>query len=178
MLPAQSAAARPTRRGDAGGRRGANRGRGHRSRDESPHVHAGRGSRRPVRTLRHDGRGIRQGELMYGPEEVGEVSRAIAGWGFTWTPEEIRVWQEGSVAWAQILGELVTGRDGVEASVPDPLHHPQPALQRLDPPPPGTIRNATPGSVAKLMSPKPSAICSTPSTTASWPPVGRSSRRD
>jgi hypothetical protein len=62
--------------------------------------------------------GSGQGELMYGPEEVGDVSRAIAGWGFTWTPQEIRVWREGSVAWAQILGQVVTRRDGVEASVP------------------------------------------------------------
>ncbi len=62
--------------------------------------------------------GSGQGELMYGPEVVGQVSRAIAGWGFTWTPEETRVWQEGNVAWAQILGHVVTRRDGVDETVP------------------------------------------------------------
>ena len=62
--------------------------------------------------------GSGQGELMYGPEEVGPVSRAIAGWGFTWTPEDIRVWQEGRAAWAQIVGHVVTRRDDVEGSVP------------------------------------------------------------
>ena len=62
--------------------------------------------------------GSGQGELMYGPEEVGPVSRAIAGWGFTWAPEDIRVWQEGRAAWAQIVGHVVTRRDDVEGSVP------------------------------------------------------------
>lgn len=62
--------------------------------------------------------GSGQGELMYGPEVVGQVSRAIAGWGFTWTPEATRVWQEGDVAWAQILGHVVTRRDGAEEQVP------------------------------------------------------------
>ena len=62
--------------------------------------------------------GSGQGELMYGPEIVGEVSRAIAAWGFAWTPTEIRVWRDGDVAWAQILGHVVTRRDGVEEAVP------------------------------------------------------------
>ena len=62
--------------------------------------------------------GSGQGELMYGPEVVGQVSRAIADWGFTWTPEATRVWQEGNVAWAQILGHVVTRRDGREERVP------------------------------------------------------------
>lgn len=62
--------------------------------------------------------GSGQGELMYGPEVVGQVARAIAGWGFTWTPEETRVRQEGDVAWAQILGHVVTRRDGIEEKVP------------------------------------------------------------
>ena len=62
--------------------------------------------------------GSGQGELMYGPDVVGDVSRAIAGLGFTWTVEETRVWREGNVAWAQILGHVVTRRDGVEEKVP------------------------------------------------------------
>ena len=33
--------------------------------------------------------GSGQGELMYGPEVVGQVSRTIASWGFTWKPDEI-----------------------------------------------------------------------------------------
>ncbi len=62
--------------------------------------------------------GSGQGELMYGPEVVGQAARAIASWGFTWTPEQIRVWREGDVAWAQIVGHVVTRRDDVEAIVP------------------------------------------------------------
>lgn len=62
--------------------------------------------------------GSGEGELMYGPEEVGSVARAIAGWGFTWVPEETRAWREGDVAWAQVLGHVVTRRDGSEERVP------------------------------------------------------------
>ncbi len=62
--------------------------------------------------------GSGQDELMYGPEVVGQVSRAIAGWGFRWASDETRIWQEGNVAWAQILGHVITRRDGVEESVP------------------------------------------------------------
>jgi hypothetical protein len=62
--------------------------------------------------------GSGQGELMYGPETVGQVSDHIATWGFDWVAEQMTVWQEGQVAWAQILGHVVTRRDGVEDSVP------------------------------------------------------------
>jgi hypothetical protein len=62
--------------------------------------------------------GSGQGELMYGPEVAGRVSRAIASWGFTWSPDEIRVWSEGDVAWAQILGHVETRRDSGEEVVP------------------------------------------------------------
>lgn len=62
--------------------------------------------------------GSGQGELMYGPEEVGPAARAIASWGFTWTVEETRIWQEATVAWAQILGTVIRWRDGVEERVP------------------------------------------------------------
>jgi hypothetical protein len=62
--------------------------------------------------------GSGQGELMYGPDVVGRVARAIAGRGFTWAPEETLVWREGAVAWAQILGHVVTRRDGIEETVP------------------------------------------------------------
>ena len=62
--------------------------------------------------------GSGQGELMYGPDVVGDVSREIASWAFAWTPTEIRVWREGNVAWAQILGHVVTRRDGMDEVVP------------------------------------------------------------
>ena len=62
--------------------------------------------------------GSGQGELMDGPAVLGQISRAIASWGFTWSPETIRVWREGEVAWARILGHVVTRRDGVEDLVP------------------------------------------------------------
>lgn len=62
--------------------------------------------------------GSGQGELMYGPEVVGQVSRAIADWAFIWAREQTIVWQEGPVAWAQIIGHVVTRRDGVEETVP------------------------------------------------------------
>jgi hypothetical protein len=62
--------------------------------------------------------GSGQGELMDLPEVVGNVAQTIAGWGFTWTPEDVRVWREGDVAWAQVLGVVVTRRDGIEAIVP------------------------------------------------------------
>lgn len=62
--------------------------------------------------------GSGQGEVMDGPEVVGEVARMIASWGFTWSPDTIRVWREGEVAWAQVLGHVVTHRDGVEDEVP------------------------------------------------------------
>ena len=62
--------------------------------------------------------GSGQGELMNGPETVGQVTVAIANWGFPWTAEEITVWQEGPVAWAQILGTVRTLRDGVDDVVP------------------------------------------------------------
>jgi len=62
--------------------------------------------------------GSGQGELMPGPEVVGGASAAIASWGFTWTADEITVWSEGDVAWAQVLGTVHTIRDGVEDDVP------------------------------------------------------------
>jgi hypothetical protein len=62
--------------------------------------------------------GSGRGELMYGPDVVGQASRAIASWGFTWTPERVRVWRRGDVAWAQILGHVAPRRDGAEETVP------------------------------------------------------------
>jgi hypothetical protein len=62
--------------------------------------------------------GSGQGELMYGPETVGQVARLISSWGFPWIVDEIHAWREGDVAWAQILGHVVTLRAGVEDTVP------------------------------------------------------------
>jgi hypothetical protein len=62
--------------------------------------------------------GSGQGEVMEGPELVGQVSRAIAEQAFEWSPSEIRVWCEADVAWARILGHVTTRRDGIEAMVP------------------------------------------------------------
>lgn len=62
--------------------------------------------------------GSGQGELMYGPDVAGAVARSIASLGFSWSPGEIRVWREGNVAWAQILGQVVTRRDDGEEVVP------------------------------------------------------------
>ncbi|HET7702053.1 MAG TPA: nuclear transport factor 2 family protein [Candidatus Limnocylindrales bacterium] len=62
--------------------------------------------------------GSGQGELMDGPDVVGDVARMIASQGFTWTAEQIRIWREGDVAWAQILGHVVTRRDGQQETVP------------------------------------------------------------
>ena len=46
------------------------------------------------------------------------MADAVSSWGFPWTVENVIVWQEGDVAWAQILGSVRTRRDGVEADVP------------------------------------------------------------
>ncbi len=44
------------------------------------------------------------GELFYRPEDVQELAKGASSRGLTWTCETVTVWQEGDVAWAQILG--------------------------------------------------------------------------
>jgi len=62
--------------------------------------------------------GSGQGELMYGPDVVAAVAANIASWAFTWTPGQVTVWCEGDVAWAQVLGSVLTRRDEIEEQIP------------------------------------------------------------
>jgi hypothetical protein len=62
--------------------------------------------------------GSGQGELLYGPDQVIDVARAIASQGWPWVVEQVKVWLRGEVAWAQILGHVVVTTDGVTESVP------------------------------------------------------------
>ena len=48
-----------------------------------------------------------------GPEPSGPPKRSRPT-----DPDQFRVWREGDVAWAQIVGHVVTRRDGVEEAVP------------------------------------------------------------
>ena len=57
-------------------------------------------------------------ELYYGPQEVRDLVTRAAAWGFAWTAETVTVWREGEVAWAQILGNIRTTRDGKSEIVP------------------------------------------------------------
>ena len=62
--------------------------------------------------------GSGQGELFYQADDIAALATAASSWGFPWTADEIRVWQEGDVAWAQVLGSVRTHRDGIEDVVP------------------------------------------------------------
>ncbi len=58
------------------------------------------------------------GELVYGPEVANQMATAVASWGFTWTADTAKIWREGDVAWAQILGSVHVTRDGKDDLVP------------------------------------------------------------
>ena len=58
------------------------------------------------------------GELVYGSEAVQDLVTRATEWGFTWTAETVKVWREGEVAWAQILGSICIARDGKNEIVP------------------------------------------------------------
>ena len=58
------------------------------------------------------------GELAYDTATVGGMADAVSSWAFKWNVEKVTVWQEGDVAWAQILGSVRTRREGVEEDVP------------------------------------------------------------
>ena len=58
------------------------------------------------------------GELAYEGADVREMADAVSSWAFLWSVSDIRVWREGDVAWAQILGSVRTRRDGTEEDVP------------------------------------------------------------
>ena len=62
--------------------------------------------------------GSGQGELAYDPSDVRGMADVVASWGFAWNAETLTIWEEGDVAWAQILGSVHTSRDGVESDVP------------------------------------------------------------
>ena len=58
------------------------------------------------------------GELAYDASDVRAMADGVSSWAFTWSVDEVTVWREGDVAWAQILGSVRTRRDGVEDDVP------------------------------------------------------------
>ncbi len=58
------------------------------------------------------------GELAYDHETVKGMADVVSSWGFAWTVENVTIWRQGDVAWAQILGFVRTKRDGVESDVP------------------------------------------------------------
>jgi hypothetical protein len=58
------------------------------------------------------------GELASGPEDVGDMAEFVASRALQWTPEQVTIWQEGDVAWAQILGFVRLRREGVDEDVP------------------------------------------------------------
>ena len=62
--------------------------------------------------------GSTKADLMYGPEVVGQVSEVIASAGYTWSANQIMVWREGDVAWAQVLGSVTVTLEGVQKLVP------------------------------------------------------------
>ena len=62
--------------------------------------------------------GSGQGELWTGPESAVAAATVVSSWGFRWTPDTVTVWRQGDVAWAQILGSVVVGRDSTEELVP------------------------------------------------------------
>jgi hypothetical protein len=58
------------------------------------------------------------GELAYGPEAVRGMAEGVSSLGYQWEPETVTVWQEGNVAWAQILGSVQVKRNDHEDHVP------------------------------------------------------------
>ena len=62
--------------------------------------------------------GSGQGELAFEHETVKGMADVVSSWGFPWIVENVTVWQQGDVAWAQILGSVTTRREGVESVVP------------------------------------------------------------
>ena len=62
--------------------------------------------------------GSGRGELLNGPRQVIAVAQDLASAGMTWTAEQVTVWQEGDVAWAQILGHVTVPREAGPDRVP------------------------------------------------------------
>ena len=64
------------------------------------------------------GAGSGIGELSYGAEEAQGMGEYVASRGLTWTAEQTTIWQEGDVAWAQILGSVLVRRATGDETVP------------------------------------------------------------
>jgi ketosteroid isomerase-like protein len=62
--------------------------------------------------------GSRVGEFYQGQASVQALAKSATNWGFTWTCEEIVVWREGDVAWAQILLSIDRASDENHETVP------------------------------------------------------------
>jgi hypothetical protein len=58
------------------------------------------------------------GELAYEAADVRGMADAVSSSAFTWSVDKVTAWQEGDIAWAQILGSVRTRRDGAEEDVP------------------------------------------------------------
>jgi len=52
--------------------------------------------------------GSELGELHYGPGDVSMLIRGAQMQGISFTHDTLTIWQEGDVAWAQILGKVNT----------------------------------------------------------------------
>jgi len=62
--------------------------------------------------------GSGQGELFYDIDDIRGASDGVSSWGFRWTPDQVTVWREGDVAWAQILGTVHVMREAQDEVVP------------------------------------------------------------
>jgi hypothetical protein len=58
------------------------------------------------------------GELAYDPPDIRAMADAVSSSAFTWSVEQVTVWREGDVAWAQILGSVRTSVGGAQEDVP------------------------------------------------------------
>jgi hypothetical protein len=52
--------------------------------------------------------GSELGELHYGPGDVSMLVRGAQMQGLSFVRDAVTIWQEGDVAWAQILGKVIT----------------------------------------------------------------------
>ena len=64
------------------------------------------------------GAGSGIGELSYGADEARAMGDFVASRGLTWTAQTITIWEEGNVAWAQILGSVQLARSTGDEDVP------------------------------------------------------------
>lgn len=62
--------------------------------------------------------GSRVGEFYQGQDSVQALAKSATTWGFKWNLDEIIVWREGDLAWAQILLSVERAPDENHAIVP------------------------------------------------------------